>query len=62
MTELLTPADVAGKLKVSRKTVQRLTARGELRATYIGRLPRYTERDLEACIASLTRRRRRVAS
>jgi excisionase family DNA binding protein len=61
VTELLTSAEVADRLKVSVKTVQRLTRGGELRPTYIGRLPRYTERDLEACIALLSRRRRRVA-
>jgi excisionase family DNA binding protein len=56
-----TQAEAAERLKVSIKTVQRLTSSGELRATYIGRLPRYTERDLEACVALLSRRRRRVA-
>jgi excisionase family DNA binding protein len=61
MTSLLTVADVAERLKVSTKTVRRLTSAGELRVTYIGRLPRYTERDLEACIVALARRRRRVA-
>jgi excisionase family DNA binding protein len=61
VTELLTVQEVADRLKVSTKTVQRLTSSGELRATYIGRLPRYTERDLEACVTTLSRRRRRVA-
>jgi excisionase family DNA binding protein len=61
VTDLLTPSDVAERLKVSTKTVRRLTAAGELRATYLGRLPRYTERDVEACVALLSRRRRPVA-
>lgn len=63
MTELLTPQEAAIRLRVSTKTVQRLTARGELQAVYPTRYPRYTERALEAYQAHLEggRRRRRVA-
>ena len=61
MTDLLTPQEAAVRLRVSTKTVQRLTARGELRAVYPTRFPRYTEKSLEAYQAYLERRRRRVA-
>jgi excisionase family DNA binding protein len=59
---LYTQADVAQLLRVSPKTVQRLTRSGELRAVYPGRYPRYTQKALDSLIASLEgRRRRRVA-
>jgi excisionase family DNA binding protein len=60
---LLTPQEVAERLKVSVKTVQRLTSRGELRAVFPTRYPRYTEREVDAYQISLegSRRRRRVA-
>ena len=62
MTELLTKDEVAVRLAVSVRTVQRLTARGELAAVYPARWPRYTERALDAYVARLEqRRRRRVA-
>lgn len=60
MTEVLTPQEVAERLKVSTKTVQRLTRDGYLRAVYLGRLPRYTDRAVEACLRSLESPRRRV--
>lgn len=60
--DLLTPRDVAERLRVSTKTVQRLTARGELLAIYPGRYPRYTEREVAAFVRTLEgHRRRRVA-
>jgi excisionase family DNA binding protein len=59
VTELLTPSDVAERLKVSVKTVQRLTRDGELEAVYPARYPRYTERALEAYAHRLEGRRRR---
>jgi excisionase family DNA binding protein len=58
VSDLLAPEDVARILKVSVRTVRRLTSRGELRAVYPGRFPRYTEREVEAYIASLSKRRR----
>lgn len=61
--KLLTPAEVAERLRVSAKTVQRLTSSGQLHAIYPGRYPRYTERAIERYVHELehTRRRRRVA-
>ncbi len=40
---LLTPDDVAKRLAVSRSMAYTLIKRGELRALYVGRLPRITE-------------------
>ncbi len=40
---LLTPDDVAKRLSVSRSMAYTLIKRGELRALYVGRLPRITE-------------------
>lgn len=51
MTELLTPQEVAAWLKVSVRTVRHLTRTRQLRAIYVGRLPRYKVRDVEAYIA-----------
>ena len=36
-----TPAEVAEQLRVTTRTVRHLTHSGQLRATYVGRLPRY---------------------
>lgn len=58
MTRLLTPRDVADLLQVSTKTVQRLTATGELEAVYPTRYPRYTEKAIEAFQHRLEKRRR----
>jgi excisionase family DNA binding protein len=49
---LLTPADVAAMLSVSRSFVYTLIHRGALAAIYVGRLPRIAEADLQAYIAS----------
>lgn len=56
MTGLLTPAEVAAILKVSIRTVRRLTASGQLRPVYVGRLPRYTNAEVEAYCAAAYRR------
>jgi excisionase family DNA binding protein len=62
VTELLTQEDVARLLRVSVRTVQRITARGELRAVYPARYPRYTARSVEAYQHALEgRKRHRVA-
>jgi excisionase family DNA binding protein len=57
MTELLTLDQVAERLQVSRKTVNREVARGHLRVRYFGQSPRVTDRELEAYIASRPTRR-----
>ncbi len=54
--QLLTLAQVAQRLALSRRTVQRLIAAGELRAVRFGRAVRVTERELAAFVAA-----RRVA-
>lgn len=47
---LLTASDVATALKVSRKTVLRLVARGQLRAIRLNaRVVRFRPADLERC-------------
>jgi excisionase family DNA binding protein len=51
---MLTPADVAERLAVSRSMAYKLLRTGELPAIYVGRLPRIAEADLDAFI----RRRR----
>jgi len=47
---LLTPADVAARLAVSRSMVYKLLRVGELVAVYVGRLPRIAEADVYAYI------------
>jgi excisionase family DNA binding protein len=44
---LHTPEDVAKRLRVSRSMVYMLIRRGELRAIYVGRLPRVSDRSLK---------------
>lgn len=53
-----TQAQVAEMLQVDVRTVRRATKSGELRPTYIGRLPRYLPSDVQAYMAH---RRQRVA-
>lgn len=50
VVELLTPAEVAARLKVSRSTVLRLTRAGELTAVQFGRIIRYTPETIDAFI------------
>jgi excisionase family DNA binding protein len=59
VAELYTLVEVAEKLRVSRRTVERLVAAGRIRVIRIGRRVLVTDRELEAFIASL--RGRRVA-
>lgn len=49
-TQLLTPREVAARLRVSRRTVERLMARFEMPVIEIGRARRVRESDLEAFI------------
>jgi excisionase family DNA binding protein len=53
---LLTIEDVATRLRVHRRTVQRLVARGELAAVHIGSAVRFDPRDLAGLIAGQRRR------
>lgn len=58
MTEispLLTPAEVARVLKVSRSKVYQMVARQELPSVRVGALRRIRPADLEAYLESLTR-------
>ena len=57
MAELLTLKEAADRLRVSRRTVERLIASGRIRPTRIGRRTLVTERELEAYIAAASRRR-----
>jgi len=52
MSDLLTLNDVADRLQVSRRTVERLVAAGRIRIVRVGRLIRVTERELEAYVAA----------
>jgi excisionase family DNA binding protein len=49
---LLTPDEVGKRLTVSRSMIYTLIKRGELRALYVGRLPRITEAALAAYLAT----------
>jgi excisionase family DNA binding protein len=57
VSELYTIDEVAERLRVSRRTVQRLVADGRIRPVYVGRKPLVTARELEAYVASLVGRR-----
>lgn len=50
--QLLTLSQVAERLAVSRRTVQRLIDAGELRPVRFGRSVRLTERELAAFVAA----------
>ena len=56
MRRLLTPNEVAEILGVSARTVRRLVSSGQLRPIYVGRLPRFTEQEVEAYCAAAYRR------
>lgn len=56
MTELLTPTEVAERLRVSRRTVERLIASGQVRAIKVGRRTLVTAFEVEAFIAASRRR------
>ena len=56
MAELLTLNEVADRLRVSRRTVERLIQAGRLRPTRIGARTLITERELEAYVAAASRR------
>ncbi len=47
---LLTPKQISGQLQCSYSMVLALIRRGDLRAVYVGRLPRVRETDLTAYI------------
>lgn len=50
--QLLTLDEVADRLRVSRRTVQRLVTAGELRTVRFGGNTRVTERELAAFVAA----------
>lgn len=52
---LLTPTEVAERLRISRSMVYQLIRREDLRAIYIGRLPRIPEAALAEYLARLAR-------
>lgn len=54
--ELLTLDEAKERLRVSRRTVERLIAAGQIRPTRIGRRTLVTERELEAYVAAASRR------
>jgi excisionase family DNA binding protein len=53
---LLTIEEVASRLRVHRRTVQRLVVRGELAAVHLGSAVRFDPRDLDGLIAGHRRR------
>ena len=54
---LLTVSESADRLRLSRRTVERLIASGRIRPVRIGRRVLVTERELEAFVASCAGRR-----
>lgn len=54
VARLLTVADVASVMRISRMTVYRLIRRGQLRAVRVGRNYRVREEDLKAYLDSST--------
>lgn len=56
MTVLLTVPEVVARLRVSRRTVERLIATGELRATRVGRRTLVSETDLDTYVRTAGRR------
>lgn len=52
---LLTADEAAEYLAVSRRTVETWTAEGRLQSFHIGRVRRYTQAALDACIAEYSR-------
>lgn len=50
--------DVANRLHVSRRTVERLVKAGRIRVKHVGRLPLVSDRELEAYMAATDRRGR----
>ena len=56
MTPLLTTNDVAEILGVTPRTVQRLVSSGQLRPIYVGRLPRFTEAEIQAYCSAAYRK------
>ena len=56
MTPLLTTNDVADILGVTPRTVRRLVSSGQLRPIYVGRLPRFTEVEIQAYCSAAYRR------
>lgn len=59
MSNLLTLDEVAARLGVSRRTVDRIVKAGNLRPIKVLGSPRVTERELDAYVGSLEGRRRR---
>lgn len=57
MAELLTLDEAAEKLRVSRRTVERLIASGQIRPTRIGARTLVSDRELEAYVAAASRKR-----
>lgn len=55
MTEFLTLPEVAARLRVSRRTVERLIRAGRLRAVKVGAQTRVKVREFEAYVATLDR-------
>jgi excisionase family DNA binding protein len=56
MTELLTLNEVADRLRVSTRTVQRLMRSGQLRFVKIGARTLVTDKEVEAYLAARVRR------
>jgi excisionase family DNA binding protein len=56
MTQLLTLTEAAERLRISRRTLERLVRAGRIRVVPIGSRRLVTERELEAFVAAQQRR------
>lgn len=57
---LMTPAEMADKLKVSQRTVQDLARSGQLRSIRVGKHYRFTSAHYKAFLATGTGNRKRI--
>lgn len=57
MPDLWTLDEAADKLRVSRRTVERLIASGQIRPTRVGSRTLVSDRELEAYVAAASRKR-----
>ena len=58
MCEIMTPSEVAERLKVTERTIYKYLANGELEAVKIGRVWRITQEQLKSFLEKKTQNRR----
>lgn len=58
LSEIMTPSEVAERLKVTERTIYKYLANGELEAVKIGRVWRITQEQLKSFLEKKTQNRR----